>query len=259
MTVVSPPAEYVARIVVGTTSILRTLSDMLRELVREVNFTFAPTGLRIATLDVSKSVLVHCTLPAGDFQSFECSRRFSAGVVVNVLHRLLKASSASDTLTMTVDTDRRFLYLQLANSQRHTSTCYSITLLDAGAIDVKMLDFSYKFVVRQSCQSLHTLLKNMSGVSTTVSIESDGQCMAFTAAGEFLQQTTIVSEKGQVERLGEPRVYTGRFRIKPLLVASRCSALCMSCDVYMSPGVPLMFSFAAGPHGVIQTAFMTLE
>jgi hypothetical protein len=125
-------------------------------------------------------------------------------------------------------------------------------------MDTRMLDFKYSYMITQSSQNLHSLLKNMSSVSNFVVIESDGVALALTAHGEFMKQSTIISDKGKVDRLG-PIVFSNRYKIKTLLVASRCAALCMSCTVYFSDGMPLMLSYTAGPRGRIQAAFIAAQ
>jgi proliferating cell nuclear antigen PCNA len=255
MSAITPSESCEIRVTIASSAVLRTLCDMLRELVREVNFSFMPTGIRVATIDVSKTALVHCMLPSEDFQSFHCSVKFSAAVVVNVMHKLFKTSSASDNLVISVDIANRLMFLQLINPQKHVSTCYSLKLLDEIAMDVRMLNFTYKHVINQSAQNLHTLLKNMTNLASFVMVESDGTSLAFTACGEFVQQTTIVSDKGKSDRLG-PIVFSGRFKLKPLVVISRCASLCLTCSIFFTDGMPLMLTYTAGPRGKIQTAFV---
>lgn len=255
MSAISPPLTCDIRVTIASSAVIRTLCDMLRELVREVNFSFLPVGIRVATIDVTKNALVHCMLPSDDFQVYHCPVKFSAAVVVNVMHKLFKTSSASDNLVISVDIASRTMYLQLINPQKHVATCYSMRMLDEIAMDVRMLNFSYKHVINQSAQNLHTLLKNMSNVTSYVVVDSDGSAIAFTACGEFVKQTTIVSEKGRVERLGDI-VFSGRFKLKPLVVISRCASLCLTCSIYFTEGMPLLLSYTAGPRGKIQAAFV---
>jgi len=76
-------------------------SQVLKDILNDVNVYFSSSGLRILTLDTAKVALVDMFLPAENFEHFQ-SETIVVGINVTNMFKLLKFISNNDTLTMEV-------------------------------------------------------------------------------------------------------------------------------------------------------------
>ncbi len=233
--------------------IFKSIFECLKDLTRDANICFQPAGLRISSVDIRQQALMHAFIPAEDFMEYRCTTVARAGIVVPVVFRLLKTASASDIVSLSiVDRD---LHICFENAQRNQSTKYTMKLTDIG-MDIVSLDTELEYCITIPSSNWHRICKDLSGVGSTVLIESDGKSISLSTVGDFATQHTIVSELGVVDSLTPDIVFSGRFRLQPLLVAAKAHSLCITVSVHMGMGKPLVFSFECGAHGRLSFAFL---
>ena len=53
-------------------SAFRTVFEVLKDIINDVNLIFRPEGLSIVTLDTARVTLVHLVMPAENFEEYHC-------------------------------------------------------------------------------------------------------------------------------------------------------------------------------------------
>ena len=53
-------------------SAFRTVFEVLKDIINDVNLVFRPEGLMVITLDTARVTLVHLVMPAENFEEYHC-------------------------------------------------------------------------------------------------------------------------------------------------------------------------------------------
>ena len=72
-------------------SAIRILFESLKDVLTDVNIHANSQGIKIMSMDGSKSAIVHVKLLASQFEKFECSTPFVMGVNMLSLFKILKS------------------------------------------------------------------------------------------------------------------------------------------------------------------------
>ena len=83
-------------------SALKSVFEVLKDIINDVNVYFTRNGIHILTLDTARVTLVHMNLAAENFEEYECATDVSAGLNMSNVYKLLKSVSSQDTLEITV-------------------------------------------------------------------------------------------------------------------------------------------------------------
>ena len=110
-------------------SAFRTVFEVLKDIINDVNLVFRPEGLIVVTLDTARVTLVHLVMPAENFEEYHCEGEHTAGLNVSNTYKLLKSVTNTDTLSMSID-DSYLLHIHIENAAKKSSTSFEFKLLD---------------------------------------------------------------------------------------------------------------------------------
>ena len=83
-------------------SAFRVLVEALKDILQDVNIHLDQTGIKVITMDVSQTVLVHLKLEAKHFEYYFCEKDTVIGINLGNLFKLIKSMSNNDTLTLSI-------------------------------------------------------------------------------------------------------------------------------------------------------------
>ena len=119
--------EYVMRIKTVQSSALKTLFEVLKDVLNDVNVVFDPNGIKIMAMDGSHVALIHVRLDADRFEEFLCPEKLTLGICMNSLFKLVKTVNSCDVVTLFVKTDNPHeLGIQIENADKNSSTTFSL-------------------------------------------------------------------------------------------------------------------------------------
>ena len=84
-------------------SLLKNLADVLKDIVKEINFDMAPGGVSMQAMDSSHVSLVMLDLPATGFAHYKCSKECRIGVSLDALTKVLRCCGNEDVVTIHYD------------------------------------------------------------------------------------------------------------------------------------------------------------
>ena len=114
-------------------SAFRILVEALRELLTDTIMEFDENGMKVMTTDTSRTVLVHLWIDGSRCESYRCDSKVSIGVSMNELHKLVKAITNNDTLTLFLEeNDMNHLGIKIENFEKNARTELRLRLLDLG-------------------------------------------------------------------------------------------------------------------------------
>ena len=239
-------------------SIIRILIEALKEILPDTNIEFNPTGLRIITMDLSHTVLVHLRLDGSQFEHYNCPEKIVVGVNMINLFKLVKTMNNNETLTLYImKSDPSRLGICIENGEKNTVTNFKLNLLDLDEEEIQVPPAKFKSVISVPSTDFQKLCRDMSNLSDVMEIKSTDTNLIFTCQGDFAQQETIMGENSSngisyIEKQQAYSVIQGVFSLKHLGQFTKCTNLCNTINMYLENDYPLIISYQVGSLGSIK-------
>ena len=99
-------------------SAIRILFESLKDVLTDVNIHANSQGIKIMSMDGSKSAIVHVKLLASQFEKFECSTPIVMGVNMLSLFKILKSIKNNDVISFLVTEDTTKLIIKIQNKEK---------------------------------------------------------------------------------------------------------------------------------------------
>jgi len=247
--------------------IIRSVVELLKDLVFEATFVFSPTGIKVSSMDSSKSSLVYLKLDAAAFEDFRVTREHHVGVSLQLLYKLVKIASSSDTIAFFVRKQSTHeLGIHIENTETHNRTVFSLKMLDLNNANITLPPLEYDYMVQLNSATFQRLIRDMQNLAPFVTISTTGNGLVLSCSGDFAQQTTTIGAtddteraEGGTEAAGKPPPFSSTYSLKYLSLFSKSSTLSSSLSMYLRRDHPLTLDFAAGGLGSIKFLLSPLE
>ena len=95
-------ANYVFHLWTSKTPPIKYLAELLRDLLTEGNLECNEDGIKLLSMDPSRSVLVHLNLNVDGFESYKCENPLVLGLNLEDFFKIIKNMENSDTLRLFV-------------------------------------------------------------------------------------------------------------------------------------------------------------
>jgi proliferating cell nuclear antigen len=209
-------------------------------------------------MDNSHIVLVHLKLDANKFEHFVCKNKLSIGVNMLNFHKLIKTINSNDTLTLFMDeTDINHLGIKIENGDKNTKTTYKLNLLDLDNPQISIDPTEFNSVITLPSTDFQKICRDMSNVSELVEIKNIYNQLIFTCKGDFCCQETVLSDSDNKQSsLGASsnEIVQGVFKLKYLVLFTKCTNLCNTIELYLKNDYPLIIKYAVASLGDIKLA-----
>lgn len=235
-------------------SAFKSLFEVLREVLHDVNLTFSGQGMRIMTVDGSRVALVFARLDAESFEAYHCEGTLNLGVNLGHVHKLIKSSSNHDTITMYVLRNRsEELGIEVAQPEKRSVSHFRLKLLDVDVENISIPDVEFQSVITLPSQYFARLCKDISALSDTITITSRASQLIVSAQGDFASQETIIDQAtgARAVQQAEEEV-TGSYLIKYILLFNKAAALSTTLELYLKQGWPLICSYKIASLGELR-------
>lgn len=241
-------------------SAVKTLIEAIKEVLTDTVIEVDSTGIKIATVDNSHTVLVHVRLFADKFEAFTCTAPKSIGVNLLNLHKIIKSINNNDILTffMTEGNDN-YLGIVIDNVEKNTTTTYRLNLLD---LDNEYLDIppaTFHSLINIPSTDFQKIVRDMNNLADYVDIKSCNNQLTFKCTGEFCSQETVLSEycngftsESVDDECGPDHIIQGEFDLKYLVLFTKCTNLCNTVRLYMKNDYPLVVNYDIASLGEVK-------
>lgn len=185
--------------------LFRALLDAVTQLAFEATLECSEHGLRLQTLDTAHVALVEFWLMRGAFTEFACAAPLSLGLNLLGVQKILRCGADSDALTLSADAAGERLHIELAASEQRRSG-FNIKLmdLDSQSLDIPNQEPHAECVIASS--TFANIIKNVSALGDTVTLEFSAQQLAFTVSGDVGEGTIELANRGDDELGGGCRI-----------------------------------------------------
>lgn len=239
------------------TGVIKTLFEALKELVTDCSIYIDETGLKINTLDATKTILVNVKLEREKFEHFNCPKKMVIGVNMQNLFKLIKKSTHNDTLMMSIDEkNTNILNIKFFNEEKNIITTYKFNLIDNVEDEVIIPDVEFGSTITMPSCDFQKLCRDMNDLSDKIELKSIGNSLIAACAGGYADQETIFGETKEGIIFGSggggDEIIQGYYNLKSLVLFTKCTGLDKNVDIYLKNNFPIIVTYKAGNLGVLK-------
>jgi len=139
---------------------LRSITDLMKDLITEIPFEFCAEGLKIVAMDCNENALIH-VLIKGDLYHFEVNERFS--LPMNDFHRSFRhVSNAQGNCVVEIVYDRKrpnYMDMTLHNEAKDTKVKTSFHIIQSQNPRIHIPDTTFDIVFTMSSLDFQKYLR----------------------------------------------------------------------------------------------------
>lgn len=234
---------------------IRTLFEVLKEIVHDVNLRVDPTGIKLLTLDGARCALVYMRLRADAFEEYHCEGTHVLGINMSSMFKLVKTSGSSDTITMYMDSNtRNELGIKIQNAEKNSVTDFKLKLLDVDDEIINLPDVEFDNIITMPSVYFQRICRDMLNLGETMLIRSTGNQLVLGCNGDFARQETVIGEadSGMTMKAQSDKIIEGRFSLKYLSLFAKASSLSNTTELYLKESFPLIIVYKVASLGELR-------
>jgi proliferating cell nuclear antigen len=234
---------------------LKTLFEVLKDVLTDVNIIFDQTGIKIMAMDGNHVALIHLKLEAENFEYFYCKQKTMIGVCMMSIHKLMKTISNSDTVTMYMDTTNTdLLHISIRNSEKNSITNFSLKLLDIDEEELEIPDVEIDCIITMNANEFQKLCRDMINIKDVIRITSEKDKISFACEGDFAKWETVIGETshGLCFNKQTDDYISAEYSLKYINLFTKSTNLCNTIELYLKPNYPLIMKYNVGNLGEIR-------
>ena len=239
---------------------IRILCEALKDILTDVNLEISSEGLKIISMDGSKSAVIHLKLNANKFEKFHCDNPINAGINMSSLHKIIKSLKNSDIITFYIlSTDTTKLNIEIENKEKKTIIHIVLKLLDIDSDILEIPNIEYDSVITMPSNDFQSYIRELSIITNKIHIQSEDSKIIFTGSGDFAETKITVGEasNGLIVNKSDKKA-CGLFNIKYLLLFTKSTNLCTTVEIYLKDEFPLILAYNVANLGKIQYCLVPL-
>lgn len=231
-------------------SAFRTIFEVLKDIMNDINIVFRPDGILIVSLDTARVTLVYVYMPAENFEEYVCKSECVAGVNVSNTYKLLKSITNTDTLTMSID-DQYLLNINIENTAKKSNTTFQFKLLDINDDMLSVPEIDMSILTTIPSVDFQRITRDMYNLGQEITIQRSQNMIEFSCEGGFANQKTVIEciEPGPVRKLGNT------FSLKYINMFTRATSLCSSVQIMQhasDENMPIVFRYSIANLGELK-------
>jgi proliferating cell nuclear antigen len=235
-------------------SVIKTLCDVLKETLNDVNFIFDDKGMRLMAMDGAHVALVHLRLDGDRFETYHCEEKIQVGLNMNNLFKLTKTITNMDIVTFFIQKNNRHEFgVKIENADKNTSTIFNLKMLDIDEDELRIPDIKLDSVITMQSNDFQRMCRDMMNISDIIEITSDNNQLKLSCNGDFASQETVIGEANHglkcANQVEEP--ISGRYSLKYINLFTKSTNLSNLLEIYLKPNFPLMLKYNVANLGSI--------
>jgi proliferating cell nuclear antigen len=243
---------------------IRNLYSALKDLVPDVTMIIDKEGMKIINFDKNHTTLVAVKMK---FEKHECIPD-KIVICANSLHlfKLISNTSNDDLFSMYIDKDDynegsiSHLGLQYDNGKINQCNNYKLRLFEPEEDELEVPEVSYSAIIHMPSAGFQKIIRDLTGLSDRIKIESVGDDLIFSCEGHFAKSRIFRTEQKpdtntlddkmdaiKFRKKPEPSVVmSGEFPLKSLNNFIKCTPLSQNLEIYLENNLPLIVKYDIG-------------
>ena len=264
--------KYILKATTIQGSVIKTLSEAMKDLVSDVNLVFTKKvektgsdgkkvitgGISAVAMCMSNNVLMHLTLNASEFESYECNKeRVVVGINTMILFKVMKTLNNHDTVTLFIDEeDSNKLGIRFVNAEKSMVSTKKINLLEIDEYEIEIPPSKFSTWVVMPSNHFNKICRDLNSLAETVDIKSVKQKLILKADGDNVSGEMEIGQSDNgitifTEEKDRNTVFQGLYDIKYLCTFTKCTNLCPNVEIFIKNDFPLLFKYSVASLGTI--------
>lgn len=231
----------------------RTLFEVLKDILNDVNLVFDEKGVHLSTLDISHVTFIDMHLLSDGFESYTCPHRILAGMNILNTFKVFKTITGNDILTLKMrDENPTTLDFCIENTQKKTTSSFQMKLLELNddTYERPSLAMDVHTIVQSTV--FQKIIREMSNFADTVSIRRWKNKLTFRCDGDSIQQET------DIECPDTDVDITGVYSLKYINMFIKATGICSNIEIAHSSLGPISFKYSIANLGDVTFFLATL-
>lgn len=224
-------------------SAIRILFESLKDVLTDVNIHANSQGIKIMSMDGSKSAIVHVKLLASQFEKFECPTPIVMGVNMLSLFKILKSIKNNDVISFLVTEDTTKLIIKIHNKEKQTEIVSTLKLLDIDENLLHIPNIEFDSILTIPASDFQNHVRDLSVISNEITIKTDEESIILEVDGDFASQSIKIHKKSTAIKLDRSSETCNTFNLKYLLLFTKSSNLCNTIEIYLKSNFPIIILY----------------
>jgi len=204
----------------------RSTFEVLKDILNDVNIYFDSSGVKMVTLDTTRTSLIDFELLADNFEEYECIEPIVAGINISNMFKLLKTISTADTLTLEIN-NRDNMKIFIENPSKKSNTSFELKLLDIDEDHIQVPEIPLSVNTVMQSIDFQRICRDMNNLSTEITIARVEDRFVFSCMGDFANQETIIKCAESVEN-----EFVGTYSLKYLNIFTKATGMCSTVQLF---------------------------
>jgi proliferating cell nuclear antigen len=219
---------------------IKSVFEVLKDIINDVNLYFDPEGVHIIALDVARTALVHMTLLAENFEEYDCPSKVIAGMNMANTYKLLKSVTNNDTLEMSI-TSGEILEIIVHNQNKKSCSRFLLKLLDIDEDLLESPDLDTDIITTFPAIDFQRICRDMGNLSDEIDIFREDNQLVLSCRGDFADQSTrIECPEDCGAKVGNT------FSLKYINLFTKATSMCSSVQLLQNsqdPNLPIVLQY----------------
>ncbi len=232
---------------------IRILFEALKEILLETNIHFDENGIRVLTMDRSKTAFVHLKLEASKFEYYHCPVQTSISINLTSLHKLLKTLNNADIITLFIlKSDEEKLGIKIENKEKKIVSISRLKLIDLDSEGYQIPSTKFDNIYTMQCIDFQKHCRDLGTISDYVNIytKNNGDYFTMMSNGDFAEQEIQIGEAGTL--VNDEPVFIGQFEIKFLNLFCKATGMCPTIEILLKENYPMILIYSVADLGSIK-------
>jgi len=220
-------------------SAVKSVFEVLKDIINDVNVYFTPEGVSILTLDTARVTLVHMVMASENFEEYECPVPITAGLNMGNIYKLLKGVTNQDTLTLRLE-GRDVIEIMIENPTKKASSNFKLKLLDINEDILEVPDIQMNVVTTLPSIDFQRIARDMGNLANDMIIMREGHNLTLSCRGDWADQETVIEFPETVKRTGNI------FSLKYINLFTKATSMCASIQLMQdseNENMPIIFRY----------------
>lgn len=207
------------RLVTIQSSAFKSVFEVLKEILNDVNVTFTAEGMFITTLETNRNSLVELCLKSENFEEYECENPIEAGINVTNLFKLLKSITNTDVLIISINCEE-FMNIEIHNEANKSTTNFCLKLMDINESKIQIPPLNVNTITPMKSSDFQRICRDMSNIGENMKITRIDKLFKLKCEGDFANQETII----EVNEISNE--ISGIYSLKYLNIFTKATNMC---------------------------------
>jgi proliferating cell nuclear antigen len=236
---------------------IKNLSELLRDLLTEGNLECSEDGIKLLSVDPTRTVLVHLKLFGNKFEEYKCDGNMVIGLNLEDFFKIIKNMENVDTLRLFVDKDDvNSIGIERFNKEENITNTIYLSLMDIPLYERSIPPAKFDSVIVMSSSRFQRICREIFQFSEKIEITSVGNQLSFKGYNTTVKQEIVVKPANsgmKFESNENPdQIVQGVFDLKHLVQFSKCANLSEKIRIHFKNNFPLVIQSDVSDIGIIK-------